>query len=752
MWSSITLSKKLVLLFLAFGMVPMVLVAYMGISTTQTLTLRESERFELTAVNVAEKIDLNLAERYGDVQAFGLNYVIFDRDLWYAPGETNPIVRAMDQYVATYSIYYLTILVDLAGRVIAANSRDADGQSIDTRAIYEQNYRDAPWFQAVSQGQFTTRMPYTAPGNDRADGTYIEDLHIDADVKRVYPGDDGLTLGFSAPVRDEQGEVIAYWSNRTKFSLVEDIFCTAYDDLKISNLNSAELTLLDGAGRIIIDYDPMRSGSTQVVHDFGVLQNLNLATEGTEIAVKAVAGQRGNGWEMHGRKEVVQAAGYAHLLGNPLYPGMNWSVLVRIPEDEALASVEGLRNNILLVGLLCIAVTIALGLFIGRHMARPLIGMSRVAEGIAVGDVNQQIEYRGNDEIGRLAASFRALIAYIKGVAAAADQLAQGNLTIAIEPRSDQDVLSYSFQHMADNLRILFVRLNAQADDLANSSATLSTVSEEMAGNIGTVSQNTHTVSAAAEEMSANMNSISASAEQSTRSIRTVAASTEEMSSTVAEIAKNTEQARDVTDSAVTTVDGAVKQIGALGQSAQEIGKVIGVIVEIAEQTKLLALNATIEAASAGEAGKGFAVVAGEVKELARQTNEATSEIRGRIESIQQSMGGTVQQIGQIQQVIQTVNELVTHIAAAVEQQAATTRSMAQNLGQAAQGVQGVTASVGEAASASRSIATEIAGVNAVSQDVKQAASAVNIQAEELSSLGTALQEMVEQFNPDNHS
>ena len=91
-----------------------------------------------------------------------------------------------------------------------------------------------------------------------------------------------------------------------------------------------------------------------------------------------------------------------------------------------------------------------------------------------------------------------------------------------------------------------------------------------------------------------------------------------------------------------------------MGQSAQEIGKVIGVIVEIAEQTKLLALNATIEAASAGEAGKGFAVVAGEVKELARQTNEATSEIRGRIESIQQSMGGTVQQIGQIQQVIQT--------------------------------------------------------------------------------------------------
>jgi len=422
-------------------------------------------------------------------------------------------------------------------------------------------------------------------------------------------------------------------------------------------------------------------------------------------------------------------------------------------QAKVLANKQRSANLLLtiqiVVGVL-ILLAITAGAITHNRIVKPIIALQHQMEQINKGDLQIHSDLSTQDshsEIGRLAASFRALVVYIKGISAAADQLAQGNLTIAIEPRSDQDVLSYSFQHMADNLRILFVRLNAQADDLANSSATLSTVSEEMAGNIGTVSQNTHTVSAAAEEMSANMNSISASAEQSTRSIRTVAASTEEMSSTVAEIAKNTEQARDVTDSAVTTVDGAVKQIGALGQSAQEIGKVIGVIVEIAEQTKLLALNATIEAASAGEAGKGFAVVASEVKELAHQTNEATSEIRGKIESIQQSMGGTVQQIGQIQQVIQTVNELVTHIAAAVEQQAATTRSMAQNLGQAAQGVQGVTASVGEAASASLSVATEIAGVNAVSQDVKQAASAVNIQAEELSSLGAALQEMVEQFN-----
>ena len=76
----------------------------------------------------------------------------------------------------TYDFYSLSILVDLDGKVIAVNSRDSDGKPIRTASIYQRNYRDAPWFQALVASRFTTNMPFTAPGNNTATGTFIEDL------------------------------------------------------------------------------------------------------------------------------------------------------------------------------------------------------------------------------------------------------------------------------------------------------------------------------------------------------------------------------------------------------------------------------------------------------------------------------------------------------------------------------------------------------------------------------------------------
>ena len=395
------------------------------------------------------------------------------------------------------------------------------------------------------------------------------------------------------------------------------------------------------------------------------------------------------------------------------------------------------------------------GVIAYRRIVAPVVSLQKVMAHLSCGELETQLDgvltdrsrdQHTKNEVGRLAQSFRELVDYIRGVAAAADRLAQGDLTVAVQACSARDVLAHSFTTMAQQLRRAFTRLDTQAETLSETSQDLSSVAEEVAAQMVGVSTNARTVTSAAEQMSHTMQGVSESVEQSSSNLSSVATSTEEMTATVAEIARNAERARQVAGSAVTTVDSSAQQVDKLGSSAQQIGKVIEVIEEIADQTKLLALNATIEAASAGAAGKGFAVVASEVKELAKQTGEATEEIRTRIEEIQGSTQRTVGEIGQIQRVITEVSDIVSSIAASVEEQAVTTRDIAQNIGQAATGVHQTTESVGLAAQAASQIATEIASVNIAGQEVSGAMTQVSQQAAALAQLGSELEQLVNQF------
>jgi hypothetical protein len=180
---NVRLTVKLVVLFLAFGALPMAILGAIAYQATGLIKERNVARFEHVATAIADKIDRNLFERYGDVKAFALNQAIDNYDEWGMPGELdNSIVRAMNSYVDTYDIYSLTMLVDTNGRVVAVNSRDSEGKPLSTDGLYKKNYSQTPWFQALKAGEFTTRQPFTAPGNDVLSGTFIEDVHVDADV------------------------------------------------------------------------------------------------------------------------------------------------------------------------------------------------------------------------------------------------------------------------------------------------------------------------------------------------------------------------------------------------------------------------------------------------------------------------------------------------------------------------------------------------------------------------------------------
>jgi hypothetical protein len=389
-WS---MTRQTVLILMVFGMIPMAIMAGVMYRSTRITEAKAAQRYQNTAENIADKIDRNLFERYGDVQAIGLNRVVRDRSQWYKrTEETSDIVRAMNQFVDTYDLYYLAIFVDTTGRVIAVNSRDRDGKPIQSQSIYDKNYRQSPWFIACRAGQFTKSMPFTAPGNDVSDGTFIEDILIDPDVKAAYAGDDGLTLGFSAPVRDGNGTVIGYWSNRYNFSYVEAFFTAAYADLKAVGQKTADFSLLGSDGQVLLEFDPEAAGSESYQHDFKVILQRNLAREGDEAAQAAVAGKTGNGYFANLLDGgIVHAVGFTHLKGALGFPGMNWSVVVRARKDEALAEITALRKQLLLIVLLVLVATVLLGMRTGRHLSAPI---AHAATGLA--DVAQRVEAASN--------------------------------------------------------------------------------------------------------------------------------------------------------------------------------------------------------------------------------------------------------------------------------------------------------------------------------------------------------------------
>ncbi|MFQ5451915.1 MAG: HAMP domain-containing protein, partial [Nitrospinaceae bacterium] len=443
-----SLKWKQIILYLVTGLVPLAAVMVMSNVSFKEIRNLNASSLQGVAENIADKVDRNLFERYGDVQAFGLNSVLRNQDYWYR--KDSPIVTAMNNYVDTYDIYYLTLLADLEGNVIAVNSRDQDGKAISTQDLYSLNFQNASWFKDVLQKKFYTSQEGNVGGGSDFTGTVIVPLHIDGEVKQAYPGDDGLTVGFAAPVYDAAGNVLAIWHNYAKFSLVEDIFAAAYQGLKQKNMGGIELTLLNGDGQVIVDYDPRYGRGTEhaVKRDLKTILHLNLVEKGVAAAV-AAAKDKKSGFEYatHARKGIVQAAGYAHFQGALGFPGMNWSVLARMPDTEVNAPIISIESKLFKITGVCMVLIALFGYWNAQRLTRPLIVLTDGLENFAAGNMKniKDLAVRSQDEIGRLSQSFNGLFRGIKIFLKNAEGLLQGNI-----PETENFGLRGEFE---DNLR-----------------------------------------------------------------------------------------------------------------------------------------------------------------------------------------------------------------------------------------------------------------------------------------------------------
>lgn len=323
-----------------------------------------------------------------------------------------------------------------------------------------------------------------------------------------------------------------------------------------------------------------------------------------------------------------------------------------------------------------------------------------------------------------------------------------GDLTARLDARRHDELgeLSGYFNTFMGRMQKLIGSIGGNVQHLQTSSRELSQTACSLASGAEEAKCQSNSVAAAALEMSTNMNLMAESTDAVSTKVHAVSRNIDQMTSKLNEVATNASQAAGVAHRAATIARGSTDKIGTLGAAADEIGKVISLIQDIADQTNLLALNATIEAARAGEAGRGFAVVATEVKELAKQTAQATDDIRAKIQGIQSSTSDTVGSIHEITVAIEEVNTFSKRIASAIEEQSSTTRLIAENVNDVTLASKTVARGVAESAAAADEITRTIAGVDQVAAQTAAGAAQTQLASQQLQMLSVDLQSLVGQF------
>lgn len=361
--------------------------------------------------------------------------------------------------------------------------------------------------------------------------------------------------------------------------------------------------------------------------------------------------------------------------------------------ENAEASANRNRWIIIAASVINIVLSLFVVLWIIRSITRPLHEAVETANRIAAGDLTVQLQEGGTSETGQLLSAMKTMVDKLKGVIVdireASAQVAAGS-----------ERLSASSEEISRTMH-----------DQTNRSSQIATAAEEMSQTVIDIAKNASSIAQSSADTSAIAHKGSTIVSQSVAETKTVAE----------------------------TVNKSAVVMQTLGEKSTQIGEIVAVINDIADQTNLLALNAAIEAARAGEQGRGFAVVADEVRKLAERTAKATAEISQMIGAIQGEVDNAVNAMNQTNKQVDVGLRYSVEAGEQLESIVSSVSSL-QNM------IQQIASATEEMSSTSEAISGDIQAVAGGAREISTGAEDIAHASSELAHLSAKLKSIVDRF------